>query len=166
MLDPRDCQPGLEPTKFPMPIAFFLKSPEYGWLSNLSEDGLALDGIHWRSVEHYYQAQKHAGTEAAERIRRADSPLKARKAGQDRSLVPRSDWPAVKEDVMRRAVQAKFEQNRRLRERLIATGNDMLIHESGSDLFWGRNRDGAGDNRLGIILMEVREAVRGGARAT
>jgi ribA/ribD-fused uncharacterized protein len=113
------------------------------------------------SVEHYYQAQKYAGTEAEERIRRADSSLKARKVGQDRSLVPRADWDSVKEDVMRRAVRAKFEQNRRLRERLLATGGEELVHKSGTDLFWGRNQHGVGDNRLGLVLMEIREAIGG-----
>jgi hypothetical protein len=146
-----------------MPILFYSKSPEYGWLSNFSEHGFTLDGVRWPSVEHFYQAQKYAGTDAAERIRRADTPRKARKAGQDRSLSPRSDWDGVKEAVMRRAVRAKFEQNRRVRELLLATGDEELVHETSSDLFWGRSPEGVGDNRLGAILMEVRQALRGPA---
>ncbi len=144
-----------------MAIWFNSKSPEYGWLSNFSEHPFVLDGLRWPSVEHYYQAQKYAGTEAAERIRRADSPLKARKAGQDRSLSPRADWDATKEAVMRRAVRAKFEQHRRLRELLLATGDEELVHQSGSDLFWGHSPEGVGENRLGRILMEVRRDLRG-----
>jgi N-glycosidase YbiA len=145
-----------------MAIWFYSKSPEFDWLSNFSEHPFTLDGLRWPSVEHYYQAQKYVGTEAVERIRRADSPLKARKAGQDRSLIPRPDWDIVKEDVMRRAVRAKFEQNRRVREQLLATADEELIHESSSDAFWGKSRDGIGDNRLGAILMEVRQALRSG----
>ena len=144
-----------------MPILFYSKSPDYGWLSNFSEHGFTLNGIYWPSVEHFYQAQKYAGSEVAERIRQADSPLKARKAGQDRSLSPRPDWDGIKEEVMRQAIRAKFEQNRRLRELLLTTGNEELIHESKSDLFWGRNQNGIGDNRLGAIIMEVRQALRG-----
>jgi N-glycosidase YbiA len=143
-----------------MAILFYSKSPEYGWLSNFSEHGFTLDGVRWPTVEHFYQAQKYTGTGAAERIRRADSPLKARKAGQDRSLVPRPDWDAIKEEVMRTAIRAKFGQNRRLLEMLLATGDEELVHQSESDPFWGRNREGIGDNRLGSILMEIRQGLR------
>lgn len=146
-----------------MPILFYSKSPQYGWLSNFSEHAFTLDGVRWLSVEHFYQSQKYAGTEAAARIRRAESPAKAREAGQDRSLAPRADWDAVKLDMMRRAVRAKFKQNRRIREQLLATGEEELVHESSSDAFWGRNRDGAGENRLGQILAEVRRELRGEA---
>lgn len=144
-----------------MPIVFYSKSPDYAWLSNFAESRFTLDGARWSSVEHYYQAQKYAGTETAERVRLADTPAKARKAGQERSLAPRPDWDAVKEDVMRRAVRAKFEQNRRLRADLLATGDEELVHRSASDLYWGQSPDGTGENRLGVILMEVRTELRG-----
>jgi ribA/ribD-fused uncharacterized protein len=146
-----------------MSILFFSKSPEYGWLSNFSEDPFTLNGIRWQSVEHYYQAHKYVGTEAMDRIRRAETPAKARKAGQDRSLVTRPDWEQVKQDVMKQAVRAKFDQNRRRREQLLATGDEELIHTSESDLFWGRNQEGTGENRLGEILMEIRAALRNSA---
>jgi N-glycosidase YbiA len=138
------------------PILFSSKSADYGWLSNFSTEGFTLDAVRWPSVEQYYQAQKFAGTAAVERIRSADSPLKARKAGQDRSLVPRADWDDIKEDVMRLALRAKFTQNRRLRERLVATGDAALVHASSSDVFWGQTADGVGENRLGVLLMELR----------
>jgi ribA/ribD-fused uncharacterized protein len=102
------------------------------------------------------QAQKYFGTQAADRIRTAGTPAKARQAGQDRSLTPRADWEEVKVEVMRRAVRAKFEQNRRLLDQLRATGTEELIHQSESDLFWGQNAEGVGENRLGVILMELR----------
>lgn len=112
-----------------------------------------LDGVRWASVEHYYQAQKYAGSPAAEVIRKAPTP---RKAGRHRSLTVRVDWEAIKEQVMYRAIKAKFEQNQGLRELLLATGDDELIPQSNSDFFWGAGEDGSGNNRLGSSLMESR----------
>jgi N-glycosidase YbiA len=154
----QDIFTGQYPLRFkPMSILFYSKSPEYGWLSNFSEHGFTLEGIRWPSVEHFYQAQKYVGTEAAERIYQAESPLKARKAGQDRALTPCSNWEEIKLEVMRRAVRAKFEQNQRLRKLLVSTGDEELVHESGIDLFWGQTQNGVGHNWLGEILMEVRQ---------
>ncbi len=137
-------------------IHFHSKSTEFNWLSNFSAHPIKLENVRWPSVEHFYQAQKYLGTETANQIRYAETPLKARKIGQNRSLSPRSDWDLVKESVMRQAIEAKFAQNRQIRELLIATGDAELVHESSSDLFWGRSSDAIGDNRLGIIIMDVR----------
>lgn len=143
-----------------MPVIFHSKSPDYAWLTNFSEDAFTLIGVRWASVEHYYQAQKYAGTGTARRIREAESPLKARKAGQDRSPYPRSDWETVKKEVTRKAAGAKFRQNPMLRDQLLATGDEELIDESRRDLFRGRNADGDGENGMGEILMEIRQQLR------
>ena len=140
-----------------MAILFYSKCPEYSWLSNFYNSKFTLDGLRWSSVEHFYQAQKFLGTDTFEQIRISATPLKARKTGQNRSLTPRPDWHAVKEEVMRRAIYAKFDRNKQLKLRLLATGEEELIHYSAKDLFWGRNKEGEGDNRLGKIIMEFRK---------
>ncbi len=126
-----------------MVIWFYSKTPEYGWLSNFSEHPLVLDGVHWPSVEHFYQAQKYVDTpQMADSIRGMASPSQARTAGRDRSLTVRPDWDAVKEDVMRQAVRAKFTQHVVLQKLLLATEDNQLVHESDDDEFWGRQRSG------------------------
>lgn len=139
-----------------MSIIFYSKSTDFAWLSNFSKHKFELDGVVWPSVEHYYQAQKYAGTPAERQIREAADAPKACKMGQDRTLVIRDDWDSVKEEIMRRAVKAKFSQNRRLREQLLATGDEELVHRSASDSYWGCGADGQGHNRLGVIIMGVR----------
>lgn len=53
----------------------------------------------------------------------------------------------------------KFSQNHELRQRLLATGERPLIYRSGSRV-WGRRKDGAGENHLGFLLMDVRRVLR------
>jgi N-glycosidase YbiA len=139
-----------------MPILFSSKSADYRWLSNFSEHGFALDDLRWPSVEHYYQAQKFPAPETRERIRAAAKPVIARQMARDPELQSRADWDEVKDQLMRCAVLAKFSQNRELRERLLSTGAEELVHESKNDLHWGRNAKGQGKNRLGVILMDIR----------
>lgn len=69
----------------------------------------------------------------------------------------RSDWEEVKDKVMYEIVLAKFTQNPDLKEKLLATGDEYL--EEGNtwgDTIWG-TVDGVGENRLGKILMRVRD---------
>ena len=107
--------------------------------------------------EHYFQAQKFCGTEYEEIIRLLDNPMKAAEMGRNRDLPLREDWEQVKDDIMRKAVYAKFSQNKEIRDVLISTGKETIIEKTTNDYYWGCGKDGSGKNKLGIILMEVRE---------
>lgn len=82
--------------------------------------------------------------------------------GRDRSLPLRPDWNQVKDDVMRKAVLQKFRTHADIREILLATGDEVLVENSPIDYYWGCGKDGSSKNRLGQILMEVRETLRDG----
>ncbi len=139
-----------------MTIYFYSKSDDYFWLSNFSRHGFQLDGHHWATVEHFFQAQKFPGTEQALKIRKAKTPRDAKKFGRDRSVPLRDDWDEVKDDIMRRAVMQKFRTHHDLQEMLLATGEEELVENAPSDYYWGCGADGSGKNMLGQILMEVR----------
>ncbi len=63
---------------------------------------------------------------------------------------------------MRDLVRQKFLKHRDLAEMLFATGSAELIEEnSWGDTFWGVC-EGEGENRLGRVLMEVRDELRPG----
>ena len=47
------------------------KEKDYGCFSNFSSHGFELEGLWWPTSEHYFQAQKFAGTPYAEQIRQA-----------------------------------------------------------------------------------------------
>jgi ribA/ribD-fused uncharacterized protein len=143
-----------------MTIFFYEVDEPYGCFSNFSPHGIELDGEWWSTTEHYFQAQKFAGTPYAEQVRRAATPKQAAKIGRDRTLPLRPDWEQEKDDVMRRAVLRKFETHAQLREILLATGEEEIVENTKHDYYWGCGQDGSGKNRLGSILEEVRAILR------
>ena len=143
-----------------MAIYFYKINDEYGCFSNFSKHGFELNGKYWMTSEHYFQAQKFAGTEFEEQVRLSATPMEAANKGRDRSKPLRKDWEEVKDDVMRRAVLEKFESNTDARNMLLSTGNEDLIEKTTKDYYWGCGEDGTGKNMLGKILMETREILR------
>ena len=148
------------PEAAPDTIYFYNTQGEYGSFSNFSPHGFELDGMYWKTSEHYFQAQKFAGTEYVEQVRRAKTPKDAAELGRRRDLPLRRDWEQVKDDVMRQAVLKKFETHADIRATLLETGDAVLVENAPGDFYWGIGKDGTGKNRLGIILMEVREQLR------
>ncbi len=69
----------------------------------------------------------------------------------------RKNWESVKEQVMRKALRAKFEQHPELRALLLATAPAKLVEHTENDAYWGDGGNGKGKNRLGYLLMELRE---------
>ena len=132
----------------------------YGCFSNFSAHGFDLDGCWWPTCEHYFQAQKFAGTRHADRVRRAATPLRAAELGRCRSRPLRRDWERVKDDVMRRAVAAKFAAHDDIRTVLLDTGDEEIVEDTSTDHYWGRGRSGTGKNMLGRILMRTRTRLR------
>ncbi|MGB7518854.1 MAG: NADAR family protein [Spirulinaceae cyanobacterium] len=134
----------------------------YGCFSNFSRHGFELDGAWWATSEHYFQAQKFINTDAewAEKIRGAKSPKEAAKMGRDRNYPLRSDWEKVKDGIMQRAVLQKFSTHNDLREILINTGDELIVENAPGDYYWGCGKDGSGKNKLGEILMAVRETLQ------
>lgn len=137
------------------------RDPETGYLSNFHRAGFTLDGAEWPTVEHYYQAQKFAGSPPAdpawhEAIRLAESPRQAKTMGRDTGHPIRPDWDTAKERVMLRALVAKFVQNPDLALRLFGTRH-RLVEASPGDAYWGEGPGKTGENRLGRLLMAVRE---------
>ena len=138
-------------------INFYYVDEEFGEFSNFAAYPIELDGQTWPTTEHYFQAQKFAGTDHAEAVRLEPSPMKAAKMGRDRSRPLRPDWDAVKDDIMRKAVEAKFTQHEELRNLLRSTGQATLVEHTKNDAYWGDGGDGTGQNMLGKILMELRD---------
>lgn len=116
------------------------------------------DGLQYPTVEHAFQAAKSLDPIARRLVADQRTPGDAKRAG--RQLALRKDWEDVKLDVMRSCVRAKFELDESLALQLYRTWPMPLIEGNHwNDTFWGVCR-GRGENWLGRILMEVREAQR------
>ncbi|HEU4327476.1 MAG TPA: NADAR family protein [Roseiflexaceae bacterium] len=143
-----------------MPILFYSVNEKYGCFSNFSPHGVRLKGKWWPTSEHYFQAQKFAGTEHEEAIRLAKTPNKAAVMGRERSRPLRRDWEHVKDQVMLDALRQKFRTHEDIRAILLDTGDEPLIENAPGDYYWGIGADGSGKNMLGKLLMQVRDELR------
>ena len=141
-------------------IRFYHAGDEYGCFSNFAPYPIEISARTWPTSEHYFQAQKFAGTEHEEAVRSAGSPADAALVGRDRKRPLRSDWETVKDDVMREAVRAKFRQHPEPRTVLLATEDAIIVEHTENDSYWGDGGDGSDRNMLGRILAEVREELR------
>lgn len=128
-----------------------------------------------------------------ELIRTTDTPAKARALGRQKSCRYGNTWRHIRksttmigeliqkykdavclhpywytgrDEVMLKAVREKFYQNPDLRKILISTGDAVLIEASPTDSYWGAGKDGKGVNKLGKILMQVRDELRDELRAS
>lgn len=142
------------------PIHFYRVSEPYGEFSNFSPHPFELKGKVWPTAEHYFQAQKFAGTEHEELIRLAKSPMVAARMGRSRERPLRQNWETAKEDIMREALLAKFTQHPALRSLLLGTADAELVEHTANDRYWGDGGNGKGKNRLGQLLVELREKLR------
>lgn len=129
----------------------------YRWLSNFCEHPLTYDGIEYASVEHAYQAAKSRDPKERDYIAEAPTPGEAKKRGRKATL--RQNWEEVKDIVMLECLHKKF-ADPSLRSQLLDTGESPLIEGNyWGDTYWGVCR-GVGQNRLGELLMQVRQEIR------
>lgn len=141
-------------------VHFYRVGEPYGFLSNFSAHPIEIDGRRWATSEHYFQAQKFAGTGLEEHIRNLGHPREAATTGRRSDHPLREDWESVRDAVMMTALRAKFSQHAELREALLATGDAELVEHTANDRYWADGGDGSGLNRLGELLMRVRSEIR------
>ena len=95
-----------------------------------------------------------------EEIRQIASPMDAALEGRNRQNPLRPDWEEVKDEVMLQALRMKCSQNPDIAKDLMATGDAILIAHTRNDAYWSDGGDGSGKNKLGLLLMQVREELK------
>jgi ribA/ribD-fused uncharacterized protein len=140
-------------------IYFYTKNDEYGDFSNFSSHGIEMEGVWWRTVEHYFQAQKFNDPKYRDKIKESHTAKQAAELGRSRKLPIRSDWEVVKDSIMEEAVLTKFQTHDSLKEMLLFTGDQDIVENAPDDYYWGAGKDGTGLNKLGKILVKVRARI-------
>ena len=131
---------------------------EFRFLSNFAPSLVFHDGIRYPTVEHAYQAAKTLDFRERWKIAQLPTPGQAKRAGRRVQLRP--DWEQVKDRIMQELLIQKFILNADLRQKLVNTGQAHLVEgNTWGDTYWGVC-NGEGRNRLGGLLMGVRDAVR------
>lgn len=106
----------------------------------------------------------------ADKIMIALTPSEQKKLGRMVKNFDHTEWDEVSEMVMESILTAKFTQNPKLKETLLATGSKELVEASPYDTKWGiglsknsphlHNKSfWLGRNLLGQILMRVRDKI-------
>ena len=144
---------------------------EYAFLSNFYDSPIEFMTVDGKkmiapTVEHAFQAEKAMFSQEQEAIINAATPGKAKRLG--RHVLLRPDWENVKDEAMEEFVSRKF-QIPELRDKLLATGDANLIEgNTWHDNYWGictcskciNSPVVDGKNKLGTILMKVRDSIR------
>jgi ribA/ribD-fused uncharacterized protein len=158
----------------PPPVFFFSKAPENKEFSNFYEVDFEMDGVKFKSAEHAFQyakAKKFGDDVHAEKILKAKSAQSAKAFGKKVANFKEPEWSTEKEELMRKIIRAKFRSNPEITKKLLDTEDRVIANADPRDRYWGIGTSAdtekaknpakwVGENRLGKILMEVREELR------
>lgn len=141
-------------------IKFYKVHDDYGFMSNFAPYPFSDGNKIWPTSEHYFQAQKFLIPEIQEKIRQIASPMDAALEGRNRQNPLRPDWEEIKDKVMLQALRMKFSQHPEIAKELLATGDAIIIEHTRNDAYWADWGDGSGKNKLGLLIMQVREELK------
>lgn len=140
----------------------------FGGLSNMAAGfPLRINGFRVPTSEALYQACRFPHLPDVQReIIAQHSPMTAKMKGKPHRKATRSDWDNVRHRVMRWCLRVKLAQHyKEFGRLLLATKEKPIVEQSRKDEYWGAilMRDGetlVGENVLGRLLMEIREALK------
>lgn len=132
---------------------------KYHFLSNFFIKPITYNGLKFTNVEAAFQSQKTLDLNEQAAFQEMN-PSQAKSAGR-RIINLRPDWTTTERDrVMTELCRIKF-SNPEMKTLLLQTGNEELVEGNDwGDIYWGIY-NGIGFNKLGKILMQIREEIKG-----
>ena len=143
-----------------------------GWcpLSNFHVAPFTVNGYTYKTVEHFYQAEKalfFQDFDTYNKILLTWSPRSVKELGLQIKNYSEKEWLDICDVVMEVAVKEKVKQNEFVKQALLATGAAKLGEATPHDRFWGiglsvdepdlLKLEAWGENRLGKLLMKIRQ---------
>lgn len=132
--------------------------------------GFTLDNIFYPTAEHYMMVEKARLFEPSriEMVLKAKTTKEVKLLGRSIKNFDEKIWKDKSFDIVYKGNIAKFSQNQDLKEFIFSTGNKVIVEASLYDKIWGigmlENDKNAsfpmkwnGENKLGFVLMRVRE---------
>ena len=146
---------------------------ELNHLSNFHMCKFEHEGIIYHSTEQFIQRQKallFKNVEIAKQIESSMSPLECKHLARNITNYEQDKWLNSAKELCEPGIYSKFEQNEKLKESLLQTGNLTLV-ESSYDKYWGTGIPLQDDRclvsskwhtqgLLGIILQQTRNRLK------
>lgn len=155
-------------------ICFHDPDKEYGFLSNWYMSDFIEDGMLYTSVEQYLMYGKAVvfkDEEMQQAILATHDVAEIKKYGRQVKGYNETVWNGLRQLVLYRGLWLKFSQNEELKQKLIATGNEMLVECARTDKIFACGMSmkdpmrfdmskWSGKNLLGFALMDLREQLK------
>lgn len=155
-------------------ICFHDPAKEYGFLSNWYMSDFIEDGRLYTSVEQYLMYGKAVvfkDEEMQQAILATHDVSEIKQYGRQVKGYNETVWNGLRQLVLYRGLVLKFSQNEELRQKLIATGNKMLVECARTDKIFSCGisikdpmrldmSKWSGKNLLGFALIDLREQLK------
>ena len=150
-----------------MPEMVFIRGvdEQHGWMGNMSAHSVIHQNQTFRTTEALFQWLRFEGhPEIQKRLFAEKSPMAVKMvAKKHRRLLDKPD-SGIDLKMMRSCLKLKIKQHAELKEKLLATGDKLIVEDCsarprGDAFYWGMaliERQWVGENHLGKIWMELR----------
>lgn len=151
-----------------MTLYFWHPSDALGCLSNWSKHAIVVDGITYKTLEHwlmYHKAIFMGDPETADAILKAPTPELAKELGRKVKNFDEGKWVRGRYQIMVQGVTHKMNQHPEVKQKLMSTVGKTIAEASPYDTIWGIGRSATeaarlgfrGQNLLGKAWMQARE---------
>ena len=133
---------------------------EYRWLSNFVPAKITLGKRTFASVEHAYQSEKSDDPDWKTYCTLETNPAVVKR--QAKNVILRKNWDEMRDHIMIDCLIQKFSQEP-YKQLLLDTKNEEIQEGNyWGDDYWGVNlKTGKGQNKLGKIIMRIRNDIKG-----